>query len=42
MISTSDQKILEQFKTDSNKPAKVSEGRSLADLIMAKMNAGDF
>jgi len=34
MISAGDQRILEQFKTESNKPQKVSEGRSLADLIM--------
>ena len=34
MISVSDQRILDQFKTDADKPAKVSEGRSLADLIM--------
>ena len=42
MISKSDQKILDQFKTAANKPAVVSEGRSLADLIMQKLNAGDF
>ena len=42
MISQSDQKILDQFKSASAKPAKVSEGRSLADLILQKLNAGDF
>jgi len=35
-------RILDQFKSESNKPAKVSEGKSLADMIMQKMNAGDF
>ena len=33
---------MDQFKTDADKPAKVSEGRSLADLIMQKLSAGDF
>ena len=42
LISASDQRILEQFQTDSNKPARVSEGRSLADLIMGKLASGDF
>ena len=37
MISKNDQKILDQFKAESNKPEKVSEGRSLADLIMKKL-----
>lgn len=40
MISANDQKILSAFGTD--KPAKVSEGKSLADLIMQKLSAGDY
>jgi len=31
---------LEQF--GENKPAKVSEGRTLADLIFQKLSSGDF
>lgn len=42
MISKSDLRILDQFKSESNKPEKVSEGKSLADLIMQKLSAGDF
>ena len=42
MISKNDQQILEQFRIDANKPVKVSEGKSLADLIMQKLSAGDF
>jgi len=41
MISANDQKILEQFGGE-DKPAKVSEGKSMADLIMQKLSAGDF
>ena len=33
-ISASDQKLLEQFGGSTSGPPKVSEGRSLADLIM--------
>lgn len=43
VISTSDMRILDKFKSESNQPAKVGgEGVSLADLIMQKMNAGDY
>lgn len=42
MISSSDQKILTQFKDQSEQPAKVSEGKSLADMILQKLSAGDF
>ena len=42
LISTGDQTILDKFKSESNKPARVSEGKSLADLIMAKLSSGDF
>ena len=41
-ISASDQRILNKFKIEANKPEKVSEGKTLADLIMKKLNAGDF
>ena len=41
-ISKNDMQILDKFKAESNKPARVSEGKSLADLIMQKLNAGDF
>ncbi len=34
MISKNDQNILDKFQAESKKPAKASEGRSLADLIM--------
>lgn len=40
MISANDQAILSAFGTE--KPAKVSEGKSLADLIMQKLSAGDY
>jgi len=42
IISAGDQQILDKFKAESNKPARVSEGKSLADLIMAKLSSGDF
>ena len=34
MISKSDQTILDKFQAESKRPAKVSEGKSLADLIL--------
>lgn len=42
IISAGDQQILDKFKAESNKPARVSEGKSLADMIMAKLSSGDF
>lgn len=42
LISAGDQKILQQLQTDQSKPEKVSEGKTLADMIMAKLNGGDF
>ena len=42
IISSSDLQILDKFKAESNKPARVSEGKSLADMIMAKLSSGDF
>jgi len=42
VISKGDMHILDQFQAKSSKPARENEGKSLADMIMQKLAAGDF
>ena len=41
-ISASDQKLLQKFSKKEQEESEVGQGKSLADLIMSKMQTGDF
>lgn len=42
IISSKDQQLLEKMQSDKEKPKKEGEGQTLADLIMAKFQAGEI